>query len=38
VFEVSIKNIQAVLKLPTIEGNEDSIKYKFPYSVDVREA
>ncbi|KAE9542276.1 hypothetical protein AGLY_003403 [Aphis glycines] len=37
VFDVSIKNIQAALKFPVIEGIEDSIKYKFPHSVDVRE-
>jgi len=37
VFDVSINNIQAVLKFPVIEGIGDNIKYKFPHSVDVRE-
>jgi hypothetical protein len=38
VFDVSLNNIQAVLKFPIIDGIGDNIKYKFPHSVDVREA
>lgn len=38
VFDVSIKNIEAILKCPMIEGVGDNIRYTFSHSVDVREA
>lgn len=38
IFDVSLKDIQAVLKYPKVEGVGRCIRYKFPHTLDVREA